>query len=158
MQFCIDQENIKYQSILFSVLCLSANAWHSTIWEILTSEFWLRGSWVWHSDRPAIHGHAPPEPLSRGWQGLTWPHGHMNTKAFTVVNDFEPTPCDTWMSKLRARPQTEPSCKGLAVTLLSGKVWQGSLWDKQPGIQEIGSCSTSTIAGRDKTLAGHRKF
>lgn len=111
---------------------------------------WLRGSWVWHSDKPAIHGHAPPEPLSRSWQGLTWPHEY---QGFYLA-----TPCDTWMSKLRARPQTEPSCKGLAVTLLSRKLWQGSFWDKQPGIQEIGSCSTSTIAGRDKTLAGHRKF
>ncbi len=54
----------------------------------------------------------------------------MNTKSFRV-NDFEPhLAIPGKNSKLRARPQTEPSCKGLALCYslsVKNSICQGSL-------------------------------
>lgn len=114
MQFCIDQENIKYQSILY-LFCVC----HPMLGTQQSEKFWLlswlRGSWVWDSDKPAIHGHAPPEPCP-GADMATW------IPRLLFSQWFPATPCDTWMSLLRARPQTEPSCKGL-----SGSLWVETL-------------------------------
>lgn len=122
--YTVDQENIKYQSILYHtvpVFCLSANAWHSTIWKILTSEL----ASLKLSMRQWQASHSRPRSTGAFVQGLTGADMATWIPRLLFSQWFRATPCDTWMSKLRARPQTEPSCKGLAFTLWvgnSGKV------------------------------------